>query len=356
MAATGEQDGELHLDQTFLKLKLQAADPDASPPDICPVCRSSRYLNQSMRFLVNPECYHKMCESCVDRIFSHGPHRCPIAGCTRTLRRHRFREQTFGDIQVEREVDIRKRIAAVFNRREDEFQTLRDYNDYLNNVEDITFNLTEGIDVEETEAKLKAYQAEHASKITQNAAAARRDHESFAARQVAERERTRLARQAARQNDADDRRARLEGQQAVIAQLAAHDTGDLDAAAIAQQGQRIAAKRRAEVRDAAAVATAANGSGFVIKGLKTAGDGSAGADEAQFDPFGGLEVQHRYYALQDEYSWDWLDKVKRDPVILAGGYRAVEFQARALCDAFSGLGVVIGSEAAPKSEVVMAEA
>ena len=82
--------------------------------EICPVCKSSRYLNQNMRFLVNPECYHKMCESCVDRIFSSGPAPCPVAGCARTLRKQRFRKQTFEDIKVEREVDIRRRVAAVY--------------------------------------------------------------------------------------------------------------------------------------------------------------------------------------------------------------------------------------------------
>ncbi len=67
-----------------------------------------------MRFLVNPECYHRMCESCVDRIFSHGPAPCPVAGCHRTLRKQRFRKQTFGDIRVEREVDVRKRVAKMY--------------------------------------------------------------------------------------------------------------------------------------------------------------------------------------------------------------------------------------------------
>jgi len=67
-----------------------------------------------MRFLVNPECYHKMCESCVDRIFSQGPAPCPVAGCGRTLRKQRFRKQTFEDIQVEKEVDIRRRVAKTY--------------------------------------------------------------------------------------------------------------------------------------------------------------------------------------------------------------------------------------------------
>jgi len=82
-----------------------------SAQDICPVCKSRRYLNQNMRFKINPECYHVMCESCVDRIFSRGPAPCPIAGCARTLRKGKFRKQTFEDLEVEREVDIRSRVA-----------------------------------------------------------------------------------------------------------------------------------------------------------------------------------------------------------------------------------------------------
>lgn len=118
-----EDGGASHLSHSLHSLSIQqhslsqsappkstraAADPTS---DICPVCKSSRYLNPNMRFLVNPECYHKMCESCVDRIFSHGPAPCPIAGCKKTLRKARFRMQTFEDLKVEREVDIRRRVA-----------------------------------------------------------------------------------------------------------------------------------------------------------------------------------------------------------------------------------------------------
>lgn len=110
-----EDGGASPLSNSLHKLSLQHAsgpDPPAdSSADICPVCKSSRYLNPNMKFKVNPECYHKMCESCVDRIFSHGPAPCPIAGCARTLRKAKFRTQTFEDLKVEREVDIRRRVA-----------------------------------------------------------------------------------------------------------------------------------------------------------------------------------------------------------------------------------------------------
>jgi hypothetical protein len=81
--------------------------------EVCPICKSSRYLNPDMRFLINPECYHRICDSCVDRLFSAGPNSCPVVGCKKTLRKNRFRTQTFEDIGVEREVDIRKRVMAM---------------------------------------------------------------------------------------------------------------------------------------------------------------------------------------------------------------------------------------------------
>lgn len=109
-----EDGGPSPLSRRLHGLSLQPASCSASvadaSSDICPVCKSSRYLNPNMKFKVNPECYHKMCESCVDRIFSHGPAPCPIAGCARTLRKMKFREQTFEDLKIEREVDIRKRV------------------------------------------------------------------------------------------------------------------------------------------------------------------------------------------------------------------------------------------------------
>uniref|UniRef100_A0A0D9XRZ6 MAT1 centre domain-containing protein n=1 Tax=Leersia perrieri TaxID=77586 RepID=A0A0D9XRZ6_9ORYZ len=64
-----------------------------------------------------------------------------------------------------KEMTIRRRIASIFNKTQDHFPCLRDYNDYLEEVEDMTFNLVEGIDVEEIEAKIARYQQENAEQI-----------------------------------------------------------------------------------------------------------------------------------------------------------------------------------------------
>lgn len=64
-----------------------------------------------------------------------------------------------------KEMAIRKKIASIFNKREDDFPSLKEYNDYLEEVEDMTCNLIEGIDVPAIEAKIAKYEQENAEQI-----------------------------------------------------------------------------------------------------------------------------------------------------------------------------------------------
>lgn len=108
-----------------------------------------------------------MCESCIDRIFSLGPAPCPE--CGKKVSKNQFTAQTFQDLGVEREVAVRRTVAKLFNRREDDFLDLKAYNDYLEEVEEITFNLIHEIDLPRTNAKLEQYQAAHRSAIASSA-------------------------------------------------------------------------------------------------------------------------------------------------------------------------------------------
>lgn len=132
---------------------------------MCPICRTDRYLSPNMNFLINPECYHKICESCVDRIFTLGPAPCPYPKCGKILRKVRFKKQVFDDIEIEREVDIRKRVNGIYNKTEEDFLTLSEYNEYLEQIENIVFSLTNKIDFEKTEADLVKYEADHKLEI-----------------------------------------------------------------------------------------------------------------------------------------------------------------------------------------------
>ncbi|CAK9172058.1 unnamed protein product [Ilex paraguariensis] len=64
-----------------------------------------------------------------------------------------------------KEMAIRKRIASIYNKREEDFPSLREYNDYLEEVEDMLVNLIEGVDVPDIEARIAQYQRENAEQI-----------------------------------------------------------------------------------------------------------------------------------------------------------------------------------------------
>lgn len=327
---------------------------NADGEEQCPICKTLRYMNRNMTFLINPECYHPLCNNCVDRLFENGPNQCPYVGCHKTLRKKAFREPMFGDLNVEREVDLRKRVAAVFNKTEDEFEDLRAYNDYLDMVESLTMDLVYGTEAERASAsdRLMVWEDEHRAEIEKN----RRQGERM-------REQTRRQVQA-EQKAARERRAeaaRLEEEERLL--KAKQREEDLDALASAPQGQasKIMLKKRGQHRkdalaesEAAAMrrAAAAAAGGLSIKGLKkksapgAAGAGGAGADEERgpYDPFGRLDLNPSRYVVKTHYPNDLLENIRHQTETVAGGYNVQEYYSRALFEAFAGLSVFVCDE------------
>lgn len=197
----------------------------SSPEDRCPQCKTDRYLNPKLRLLVSP-CYHKMCESCLDRIFSLGPAPCPE--CGHVCRKYEFGVQTFQDLRVEKEVDIRRRVGKLFNKREDDFDTLKEYNDYLEEVEAILFNLINDIDVPNTEARIAAYQSSNKASIQANTRNLAAEGEAQRAREEAERivRAERAARR--RQREERDRSEREQDEQDLVEALAGRGKVDVE--------------------------------------------------------------------------------------------------------------------------------
>jgi len=131
----------------------------------CPMCKTTKYRNPSMRLMVNV-CGHALCESCVELLFAKGSGACQE--CRIPLRRADFRLQLFEDASVDKAVDIRRNILRSFNKVREDFEDLRGYNDYLEMVEDIIFNLCNGIDVAETERKVREYKEANQEAISKN--------------------------------------------------------------------------------------------------------------------------------------------------------------------------------------------
>ncbi|KAH8816516.1 CDK-activating kinase assembly factor MAT1-domain-containing protein [Xylogone sp. PMI_703] len=319
--------------------------------DICPVCKSNRYLNPSLQFLINPECYHKMCSTCVDRIFSSGPASCPVPYCGKTLRKRGFHKAFFGDLQVEREVDIRKRVGEVFNRRQDEFETLLDWNNYLEEVETLVFDLVEGTreDKARAEEKLRQYREGNKGEIEENKRLGQEEAEMIRLKEKAEQDAVRQRRLQELKEEEEEKMDLERSRRAALEQMA---NSNEDANKIAKQLSRVILKKtsgRRNVMDNKPTESTTAPS-LTIRGLKKK---VAPMPEKPYDPFGGLDLTPTRYTLQGDYDNEWLETAKADIRHMAGGYSLQEYYARTMFEAFSGLGVFVEDETANRPQPSM---
>ncbi|XP_055324290.1 CDK-activating kinase assembly factor MAT1 isoform X2 [Sitodiplosis mosellana] len=132
---------------------------------VCPKCKTSKYRNPSLKLMVNV-CGHSLCESCVELLFVKGSGSCPE--CDVPLRRNNFRVQMFENPMVEKEVDIRRRILRDYNKKEEDFATTREYDDYLEEIETIIYNLCNNIDIINTNKRIEQYKRENREVINKN--------------------------------------------------------------------------------------------------------------------------------------------------------------------------------------------
>ncbi len=308
--------------------------------DMCPVCKTIRYLNKDMEFLINQECYHPMCSNCVNRLFGDSPNQCPYAGCHKTLRRKGFRSAFFGDLGVEREIDIRRRVTAVFNQAEDDFESLRAYNDYLQMVEDLTFDLVKGGDTArlKAEAELQQWEAENRAQIERNRRAGREADERARRRLQEEKE---AARQRHHQAVEEARKEKEERERERVEELESLAAGIAPAQI---QLKRRGQANRSAAQQAVAADTVADVGRLSIRGLKE--KKKPPPPQGPYDPFGGLDYEPTRYTLREStvYHSEALDKFRHDPRHAIGGFSFAEYTSRALFEAFAGLGVFVEDE------------
>ncbi|NXG47907.1 MAT1 factor, partial [Psilopogon haemacephalus] len=142
----------------------------------CPRCKTTKYRNPSLKLMVNV-CGHTLCESCVELLFVRGAGNCHE--CDTPLRKSNFRVQLFEDPAVDKEVEIRKKVLKIYNKREDDFPSLREYNDFLEEIEEIVFNLTNNVDLENTKRKMELYQKDNKEVIQKNKIKLTREQEEL---------------------------------------------------------------------------------------------------------------------------------------------------------------------------------
>eukprot|EP00075_Anas_platyrhynchos_P025958 XP_027315211.1 CDK-activating kinase assembly factor MAT1 isoform X1 [Anas platyrhynchos] len=142
----------------------------------CPRCKTTKYRNPSLKLMVNV-CGHTLCESCVELLFVRGAGNCHE--CDTPLRKSNFRVQLFEDPAVDKEVEIRKKVLKIYNKREDDFPSLSEYNDFLEEIEEIVFNLTNNVDLENTKKKMELYQKDNKEVIQKNKIKLTREQEEL---------------------------------------------------------------------------------------------------------------------------------------------------------------------------------
>lgn len=111
-------------------------------------------------------CGHSLCENCVEVLFARGSGLC--VQCKTPIRKVNFRYQLFEDPTVQKEVDIRKKVLVDFNKREEDFNNLEDYDAYLELVEDIIYKLCNDIDVDKTRKFIEQYKKDNKDIIKRN--------------------------------------------------------------------------------------------------------------------------------------------------------------------------------------------
>lgn len=181
------------------------------------------------------------------------------------------------------------------NKEETDFETLRDYNDYLEEVEEITWNLILKIDVEQTERRLRRFEETQKAELNPNAVR--------------------------RSVDIGPDTSTLS------------DTSHV----ILKKG---GAQRKAQNISSGNTPVPDDDAGFSFRGLKKR---KAPEPEKAFDPTSGWSVDPIYYGVKDEYDHKFF-AVKHEPRFYAFGYKAPEYYSHALRDAFGGLGVFLEND------------
>jgi CDK-activating kinase assembly factor MAT1 len=266
------------------------------------------------------------------------------------LRKRGFKSAFFSDLRVEREVDIRRRVANVFNKVEEDFETLDDYNDYLYKVECLTDDLVNGKDEakRKAETELIEWEAQHKAEIDRNKKLARESDEARQKRLAMERDAARQRRMEDLQADAEEKANAARFREEMLDSLQTAEEGQA-----AQTMNKIILKRRGQQkRDSAMEAMAGATGGLSIRGLRDRkAEAQAEAEEdGPYDPYGGLDMRPQRIDVSPENlvaygdGNEWVEAARHKDEFKVGGYSPDEYITRALYEAFAGLGVFIGEE------------
>lgn len=140
--------------------------------DTCVQCgkrqnAASNLTEQVFQVNTANKCGHKFCSSCIEReLYKKRQFACPR--CKNMVSRDKLSKKSLDETEVERDYSIRRKITALYNKKETDFASLEEYKNYEEMVEDIIYNLVNMIDVDATNQLIEKYKQDNSKEITIN--------------------------------------------------------------------------------------------------------------------------------------------------------------------------------------------
>ncbi|ETW07690.1 hypothetical protein H310_02147 [Aphanomyces invadans] len=143
----------------------------------CCVCRTAleddaNVLNTTMKMRIS-KCGHRYCDRCVKLEFqNHREITCAKPGCGKLVKKSQLQEKTKEEQDFNKDVTIRKKVLKTYNKTGEDFNSLDEYNAYLEDVEALIFDLLSEDDAvkDAANAKWKQYKQENSLLINANEA------------------------------------------------------------------------------------------------------------------------------------------------------------------------------------------
>lgn len=160
---------------------------------------------------------------------------------------------------MDKETQTRRRHQRWFNKRRDNFKTDAEYDDYLEMVEDILYNLVNGIDMEKTKARVLKYRHDN-QHVVGEIQAKRTEEDIQEAELVALEERARIARlnELRKQDEALERERLRKRQEADAVELLRVSHGEDAVARLNKRREKAERKKRKKEAAAARAAEEAS--------------------------------------------------------------------------------------------------
>ncbi|XP_028677907.1 CDK-activating kinase assembly factor MAT1 [Erpetoichthys calabaricus] len=300
----------------------------------CPRCKTTKYRNPFLKLMVNV-CGHTLCENCVEMLFVRGSGNCQE--CDTPLRKSNFRIQLFEDPTIDKEVEIRKKILKIYNKREHDFSSLNEYNNYLEQIEEIVFNLTNNFDVEKTKQMMEQYQKENKDLIQRNKIKLTREQEELEEILAIEQKEAEERRLLLLKEEQRQLMAKKKNKQALLDEL---ENSKLPAAVLLAQHKDRAAQLETQIEKQSQVLQPSKFSTGIIMNQKISLQPVAKVEEVLY-VYQPLHIESYGPPVPDLENLGrlgYLNHVRAtSPQDLAGGYTSSLACHRAIQDAFTGL-------------------